>query len=245
MVYNAAVERTFRARTGPRTIAWSLRYGDASRTRAESTAVLPAQRHSSAHDLSRRTRTRSRESCSRHAVLLTVTTRNPAIRPAHAGDAAALAALAERTFRATFGPDNTVANLDLHCARTYGEAIQAAEIADPRRVTVVVDVDGALVGYAQLRWGRAPACVVAARPAEIQRVYVDAPWHGRGVAQALMEAMLAHARAGGADRVWLGVWERNARARAFYTKSGFVEAGDHAFVLGDEAQRDLVMVREP
>ncbi|MEO8485510.1 MAG: GNAT family N-acetyltransferase [Betaproteobacteria bacterium] len=166
------------------------------------------------------------------------------IRLARAMDAPALAALAERTFRATFDPHNSDANMRLYCGRAYDAAIQAAEIADPRRVTIVADDGGALVGYAQLRQGDAPACVVADRPAEIQRIYVDARWHGRGVAQALMDAALGHARERRADRVWLGVWEHNARARRFYGKSGFAEVGDHAFVLGDEVQRDLVMVRE-
>jgi ribosomal protein S18 acetylase RimI-like enzyme len=169
----------------------------------------------------------------------------PGIRPAEARDAAPLAALAERTFRATFAPHNSEANMALHCARTYGAAIQAAEIADPARVTLVADDGGTLVGYAQLRLDHPAACIDAARPAEIQRIYVDAPWQGRGVAQALMDAMLAHARERGADRVWLGVWEHNPRARRFYAKCGFALAGDHAFVLGDEVQRDLVMARVP
>jgi len=170
---------------------------------------------------------------------------SPAIRRARADDAAALAALAERTFRATFAPHNSDANMERHCARTYGAAIQGAEIADAARTTIVADHGGALVGYAQLRHASRTACVAAQRPAEIQRIYVDAPWQGRGVAQALMDAMLAHARERGADRVWLGVWEHNPRARRFYAKLGFDLAGDHAFVLGDEVQRDLVLARAP
>lgn len=166
------------------------------------------------------------------------------IRTARLQDAAALAELAERTFRDTFEPHNTAENLRLHCARTYGEAIQAAEIADPRRTTIVADAGRTLAGYGQLRWN-GTACLVATRPAEIQRIYVDRRWHGHGVAQALMAALLAAARDGGADRVWLGVRERNDRARAFYRKAGFVEAGEHAFVLGDETQRDLVLARAP
>ena len=169
----------------------------------------------------------------------------PTIRRAAPPDAALLSELAERTFRTTFAPHNSDANMALHCARTYGAAIQTAEIADPTRVTVVAEVGGTLVGYAQLRCDHPTACVVAVRPAEIQRIYVDAPWHGRGIAQALMAAMLEHARIAGADRVWLGVWERNPRARRFYEKSGFAIAGDHAFVLGREVQRDLVMARVP
>jgi ribosomal protein S18 acetylase RimI-like enzyme len=170
---------------------------------------------------------------------------SPRIRRAEARDAFPLAALAERTFRMTFAPHNSDADMALHCARTYGPAIQAAEIADPARVTIVADDGVSLVGYAQLRLDHSTACVAAARPAEIQRIYVDAPWQGRGIAQALMAAMLEHARTAGADRVWLGVWEHNPRARRFYEKSGFAIAGDHAFKLGNEVQRDLVMARVP
>ena len=83
---------------------------------------------------------------------------------------------------------------------------------------------------------------MAARPAEIQRIYVAREWHGRGAAQALMAEALRLAGSGGADAVWLGVWERNPRAIAFYRKLGFVENGDHVFPLGDDPQRDVVMV---
>lgn len=168
----------------------------------------------------------------------------PTIRLARASDAAALAALAERTFRDTFGASNSARDMELHCARTYGAAIQAAEIADQRRTTLVVDAAGGLAGYAQLRWN-ATASLIAARPAEIQRIYVDRPWHGRGVAHELMARLLAIAREGGADGVWLGVWEHNARALAFYRKAGFAPIGEHEFALGDEIQRDLVLAREP
>jgi ribosomal protein S18 acetylase RimI-like enzyme len=168
----------------------------------------------------------------------------PGVRRARRDDAAPLAALAERTFRDTFAPSNTDVNMRLHCARHYGATIQAAEIADPRRVTLIADADGALVGYAQLRTGATPRCVRAARPMEIQRIYVDRSWHGRGIAQALMDESLACAQAQGADRVWLGVWEHNPRARAFYRKAGFVDVGDHEFMLGDEVQCDLVMMRD-
>ena len=165
------------------------------------------------------------------------------VRKALACDALALAALAERTFRATFGPTNDALNIDVHCKRSYGAAMQATEIADPRMATLVCDHAGTLVGYAQLRWGMAPDCVIAEHPAEIQRIYVDAGWHGQGVAQALMAGMFELAAEGAADCAWLGVWALNPRARAFYAKCGFEMVGDHQFVLGHEMQRDLVLVR--
>lgn len=165
------------------------------------------------------------------------------VRRAEPADAGPLALLAERTFRATFGALNTRENLDAYCAGAYGKARQAAEIADPASATFVCADGAELVGYAQLRWGAAPACVAAARPAEIRRIYVDARWHGRGVAQALLSEALAEARRGNADRVWLGVWEHNPRALAFYRKSGFAVVGEHVFQLGQDSQRDWVLCR--
>ena len=78
-------------------------------------------------------------------------------RQAVAADAGALAALAERTFRAAFGSFNAQENMDAYCAKAYGEAVQASEIVNPEIETFVCDDGGELVGYAQLRWGAAPA----------------------------------------------------------------------------------------
>ena len=167
----------------------------------------------------------------------------PLIRSATHEDSAALAALAEATFRDTFAASNSAENMDAHCRASYGEAQQAREIADTAMQSFVAERDGALVAYAQLRFGPAPACVPATRPGEILRLYVHRDWHGRGLAQRLMDTCLATLRARGADAAWLGVWEHNPRAIAFYRKYGFTEVGDHVFPVGDDPQRDIVMMR--
>jgi len=163
------------------------------------------------------------------------------VRPGVASDAAALAELAAATFRDAFGAENDPADLALHLARSYGVAQQTAELAHPAITTLVASVDGALIGYAQLRQGRAPACITATRPLELWRFYVARAWHGRGVAQQLMAATVAAARGRGSASLWLGVWERNPRAQAFYTKSGFADVGSHTFFVGTDEQTDRVM----
>lgn len=165
------------------------------------------------------------------------------IRPAGVPDAAWLAVLAERTFRETYSAQNTLENMERYVAEHFSAALQAAELADPRLMTLVAEVDGCPAGYTQLGRGSAPACVTGAEPAEVIRFYVDRPWHGQGLAQTLMQAAAERARTGGARTLWLGVWERNPRAIAFYRKMGFVEVGTHAFVLGTDHQRDLVLAR--
>jgi ribosomal protein S18 acetylase RimI-like enzyme len=166
-----------------------------------------------------------------------------AIRQARRCDAKKLAAIAEDTFRDTFADVNTPEDMTLHCRASYSEAIQAEEIASPNMVTLLCEHAGRLVGFAQLRWGKAPGCVVAEAPGEIQRLYVARDCHGKGVAHDLMTACMGEMTIRQSDVAWLGVWERNPRAIAFYRKFGFLEVGAHVFPLGSDPQRDIVMAR--
>ena len=165
------------------------------------------------------------------------------IRHATPSDAKNLAALAEETFRETFGSMNTVEDMNLHCQTSYSEAIQLGEIAAPRMTTLVSENGGNLIAFAQLRWSEAPGCVSATNPGEIQRIYVAKAWHGKGIAQDLMETCLNEMVKRKSDVAWLGVWERNPRAIAFYKKIGFAEVGSHVFPLGTDPQRDIIMFR--
>ena len=65
---------------------------------------------------------------------------------------------------------------------------------------------------------------------------------GEVIAPPLMERLTAAARERGPETLWLGVWERNDRARAFYAKCGFATVGEHIFLFGTDPQTDLVMV---
>jgi GNAT superfamily N-acetyltransferase len=165
------------------------------------------------------------------------------IRSAGVADAAALAAFAERTFRETYTAYNTRENMERYVADHFGLARQEAELRDPLTITLVAEEDGRPVGYTQLLRRAGPAAVTGARPVEMLRFYVDRPWHGKGVARTLMEAAVSAARSAGADTLWLGVWERNPRAIAFYLKSGFEDVGTQVFVLGADHQRDRVLAR--
>ena len=58
-----------------------------------------------------------------------------------------------------------------------------------------------------------------------------------------MRACLDEAQSAGHETIWLGVWERNARAQAFYKKWDFRAVGEHMFQLGSDTQRDILMER--
>ncbi len=165
------------------------------------------------------------------------------IRKAKPNDASALAVLAERTFRETFEADNSSQDMDQHCTQAYGLEIQTLEILDPHIDTFVCEFELELIAYVQLSWLPAPSYVTAQRPAEIRRFYVDSPWHGQGIAGALINHVLEHVESQNADQIWLGVWEHNPKARRFYQKMGFLEVGEHVFQLGSDPQRDLILSR--
>ena len=165
------------------------------------------------------------------------------IRRGMTADARLLADLAASTFRETFADENRPEDMALHVSRAYGVSQQEAELADPAMTTLLAEVDGQLAGYAQLRANAAPDCVKGVAPLELWRFYVAAPWHGRGIAHALMESVETEARAREAQTLWLGVWERNERAKSFYRKCGFADVGSQVFVLGMDAQTDRIMVR--
>lgn len=165
------------------------------------------------------------------------------IRYATSSDNTLLADLGARTFRDTFAADNTPEDMAAYLAASFNPQKQAGEINDPFARFLIAEIDGTPAGYAHLKLGPAPAVVVARKPVEIARIYADTPWIGKGIGARLMGACLAIADREGCDIVWLGVWERNARAIAFYRKWGFEEVGRQTFQLGTDLQTDLIMAR--
>ena len=108
-------------------------------------------------------------------------------------------------------------------------------------VLIAEDPAGSPIGYAMLRRGALGPGINASDPAEIERIYADRDWHGRGVGPLLMRVCLSQARDWKCDVIWLGVWEKNPRAIAFYEKNGFRAVGRQTFLLGRDVQHDLVM----
>lgn len=166
------------------------------------------------------------------------------IRNARTSDANLLAELGSRTFQETFSSDNTPEDMASYLASSFNVAKQSAELADPASMFFIAEVGGVAAGYAKLHGGKKAEAIEGAKPIELVRLYVSHEWLGRGVGEALMRACLDEARSAGYETIWLGVWERNARAQAFYRKWNFRAVGQQVFQLGSDPQRDIVMERK-
>jgi GNAT superfamily N-acetyltransferase len=130
-----------------------------------------------------------------------------------------------------------------YLASAFSPEKQAAEIAAPDGVFLIVEADSRIAGYARLKESQPPDCISGERPIEIVRFYSAQEWIGKGVGAQLMKACLDEAERRGCATLWLDVWEHNPRAIAFYKKWGFETVGAQAFQLGADLQNDLLMER--
>ena len=169
----------------------------------------------------------------------------PRIRTATPADTEPLAALAERTFRDTFADDNSTGDIEAYVRDSFSLDRVRAELADDANKFLLALMDGEEQphGYAKLRTGTTDPSVTGPDPVELQRLYVDRSAMGHGVGAALMRASLDAAKSSDHRTLWLGVWERNARAISFYERWQFETVGDHVFRLGSDHQTDLIMAR--
>jgi ribosomal protein S18 acetylase RimI-like enzyme len=159
-------------------------------------------------------------------------------RRADAADAGLLAELGARTFLDTFADGTKPDDMAAYLSASFGEGLQAAELADAASTFFVAETDGTASGYAKLHAGVAEACVTGRKPIELARLYVGREWFGHGVGACVEEA-----RRAGHLTMWLGVWEHNRRAQAFYRKWEFRAVGEHVFTVGSDPQIDLIMER--
>jgi diamine N-acetyltransferase len=171
------------------------------------------------------------------------TTQHITVRAGCPNDAELLARIGAATFYEAFAADNSPENMAAYLASAFSPDIQAAELQSPDTVFLIASSGGEPAGYAKLQMSDAPGYVGGERPIELARFYVEAAWHGRGVSHALMRETIERALGDGHDVLWLGVWDRNGRAVAFYRKWGFEVVGSKPFLLGSDLQTDYVMKR--
>jgi GNAT superfamily N-acetyltransferase len=165
------------------------------------------------------------------------------IRHACPEDASLLSKLGELAFSQAFGPDNTSEDMAIYLAGAFTPKKQAEELARPGSFFLLLEYEGSAAGYAHLQESPPPTCITGTHFVELSRFYLLQEWIGKGFGSKLMLACIEEAKGRGGDALWLGVWQKNSRAIAFYQKWGFEVAGTQTFQLGKDLQYDYVMRR--
>ncbi len=160
-------------------------------------------------------------------------------RDATAADGALLGGIARATFIETFGDLYRLEDLATFLAEGSDEAY-ARELSDPALEVRFATVQGIAIGFCKVGPLKLPAVGASARAFELRQLYVFRPWFGSGIGAVLTRWAIDRARARGGDELWLSVYTENRRARRFYEKQGFVEVGPYRFMVGEQADEDVL-----
>ena len=166
------------------------------------------------------------------------------IRYATAEDAELIADLSRKTFSETFGYVNTKENMDKFMNEQFTRENLIKEVGEPENIFLLAFDGDIPVGYARMREGQKFPEFNDKDSIEIARIYAINSYIGTGVGQQLMRQCIFIAKEMKKEVIWLGVWEKNPRAIAFYTKWGFEKFNEHNFLLGEDLQKDWLLMKK-
>ncbi len=168
------------------------------------------------------------------------------IRRAADDDAELLADLSYQTFWDAFHehPENAPEDMANYMKTAFSVAQTRRELGEGKSIFLLAEIEDEAAGYAKVTLGSSEDGITAENPIELCRLYSHQKFLGKGVGQKLMDECFQIAADNDCDLMWLGVWEFNPRAQAFYKKYGFYKVGRHIFQLGSDPQIDLLMQKE-
>jgi ribosomal protein S18 acetylase RimI-like enzyme len=165
------------------------------------------------------------------------------IRTCTLDDIHTLRELAYVTFEETFRDQNTEEAMRAYLDSAFTLEQLEKELVHPASRFYFVVGDGHVAGYLKVNADDAQTEPMGPDALEIQRIYIRKEYQKLGLGRLLYHKAMKVAKEWGKKKVWLGVWERNENALAFYRKMGFEQTGAHSFYMGDEEQTDYIMTK--
>ncbi|MGP1459169.1 MAG: GNAT family N-acetyltransferase [Treponema sp.] len=166
---------------------------------------------------------------------------NFTVRRCTPADTARIMYIGELTFRETFADTNTPDDMEDYVRTHFCENRVAEELSAPFSHVYVAECGTETAAYMKLNFPPAQTETGYDGSLEIQRLYVAQKYKRMHIGSALMRQAFAAAQDAALDYIWLGVWEHNAAAQAFYARHGFTRFGEHDFILGADVQTDYLM----
>ena len=168
------------------------------------------------------------------------------IRLATTEDAEILAKIGWQSFDEAFAdhPANHPDDMKVYMDEAFSVETIAADLRDEKTVYLIASLATEIAGYAKINFDAREDGITGENTLELCRLYALDKFIGKGIGKSLMLALIELAKENERDTIWLGVWEFNFRAQAFYKKFGFEKCGEHVFQLGSDPQTDWLMQRK-
>ena len=158
-------------------------------------------------------------------------------------DSLNLQAISVETFTETFKDQNSPEHLNAYLERAYNVNQLIQELTNHSSQFFFVYYNQEVAGYLKTNTGDAQSEAMGDDSLEVERIYVKKKFQKHGLGKHLLNKAVEIAKVQKKEKIWLGVWEENENAIAFYKKKGFLQTGAHSFYMGDDEQVDLIMTK--
>ncbi|NEN83746.1 GNAT family N-acetyltransferase [Paenibacillus elgii] len=158
-------------------------------------------------------------------------------------DVRKLQEISYETFNETFKDQNSPENMNAYLERAFTLNQLEKELSNSSSQFFFVYVDHEVAGYLKVNVNDAQSEEMGDESLEIERIHIKKNFQKHGLGKYLLNQAIEIAMECNKKQIWLGVWERNENAIAFYEKMGFVQTGAHSFYMGDEEQIDFIMTK--
>ncbi|MGG3468453.1 GNAT family N-acetyltransferase [Neobacillus pocheonensis] len=158
-------------------------------------------------------------------------------------DSRILQDISYETFNETFKDQNSPENMNAYLERAFNLKQLEKELVNVSSHFFFVYVNNEVAGYLKVNTNEAQSEEMGDESLEIERIYIKNNFQKHGLGKYLLNKAVEIALELNKKKIWLGVWEKNENAIAFYKKMGFVQTGAHTFYMGDEEQIDFIMTK--
>jgi len=168
---------------------------------------------------------------------------NCIVRQAGIDDAAAISHLGGVTFALAYGAIVRPEDMAGYVANTFAPSRISDEIKALDSMYLIAEIESAVIGYAKLATKVPPAVVPAGYQLELERLYLDERYRGKGVGEKLLSAACSKLVEAGHRGLWLRVWQKNEGAIRFYQRHGFEIVGSEPYFIGETANPVVLMFK--
>ena len=158
-------------------------------------------------------------------------------------DSQELQEISFETFNETFKDQNSPENMNAYLERAFNLKQLEKELSNISSQFFFVYFNNEVAGYLKVNTNDAQSEEMGDESLEIERIYIRNKFQKHGLGKYLLNKAMEIAMERNKKKIWLGVWEKNENAIAFYKKMGFVQTGAHSFYMGDEEQMDFIMTK--
>lgn len=155
----------------------------------------------------------------------------------------ALQTISRDTFYESFYEQNSEESMTAYLNTAFSSEKLTAELQNKQSLFKLLFVNEELTGYLKVNIEEAQSEQLGHDTLEVERIYILSRFQKLGLGKVMMDEAIKLANEKNKNKIWLGVWEKNMNAIAFYKKAGFEKTGSHSFFMGKEEQIDFIMTK--